>query len=92
MVHREVLWAAISGHFLASLPLLPFLDMIKLKLQASIRFFVSNPGLIYRSTHIHSQFHRDKQCWFSYSTALDTAAEVHSISTYTVFQMTMDCT
>lgn len=60
MLHREVLWAAIIGHFLASFPLLPFLDMIKLKLQASIRFFVSNPGLICKSTHTHSQFHADK--------------------------------
>lgn len=92
MLHREVLWAARIGHFLPSLPLLPFLDMIKLKLWAGIRLFVSNPGLFCRSTHIHSEFHADKQYGFPYTTTLDAVAVAHSISMYTVFQMSPNCT
>lgn len=57
MFQREDSWAAKIGHLPASLPLLPFLDMIKLKLQAGVSLQVINPRLICTSTNIQNQFH-----------------------------------
>lgn len=74
MLQRENSWRVRISYLSGSSPLLLFLNMIKLKLEAGIRLQVINSHLIRMSTNIQNQFHGGKKKGFSYTTEYHTAA------------------